>query len=130
MMMKRHNDLKRAILALACSAALASVPSFASAQSTSFKEDVYPIIEIRCLSCHQPGGEGYEASGFDLRTYEGLMKGTKYGPMVVPGNVMESNLLTMVEGRAEIHMPLGRGLLSSCERLTFRRWVQQGAQDN
>lgn len=30
-------------------------PPGAAAQ-VSFKEDVFPIIELRCLECHQPGG--------------------------------------------------------------------------
>lgn len=99
-------------------------------EAISFEEDVFPIIEVRCLSCHVPGGAGYETSGLDLRSYEGLMKGTKHGPMVVPGNVIESNLLTLVDGRADIHMPLDKKLLTKCERLIFRAWVQQGAKDN
>ncbi|MCH8863227.1 MAG: hypothetical protein IID51_12035 [Proteobacteria bacterium] len=109
---------------------MAVVAMTKAAEVTSFAEDIYPIIQIRCLSCHIPGGAGYEASGLDLRTYEGLMKGTRFGPMVVPGNVIESNLLTMIEGRAEIHMPFNKKLLTKCERLAFRRWVQQGAKDN
>ena len=109
---------------------MAVVAMTKAAEVTSFAEDIYPIIQIRCLSCHIPGGAGYEASGLDLRTYEGLMKGTRFGPMVVPGNVIESNLLTMIEGRAEIHMPFNKKLLTKCERLPFRRWVQQGAKDN
>ncbi len=113
-------------------AGLATAPVLAAqaADVASFAEDVYPIIQIRCLSCHVPGGAGYETSGLDLRTYEGLMKGTRFGPMVVPGNVIESNLLTMIDGRAEIHMPFNKKLLTKCERLAFRRWVQQGAKDN
>jgi hypothetical protein len=106
-----------------------AIPASAG-EAISYQEDVYPVIQIRCLSCHIPGGTGYEASGLDLRTYEGLMKGTRHGPMVVPGNVIESNLLTMVDGRADIHMPLDKKLLTKCERLIFRAWVQQGAKDN
>src|SRR3974377_1606513 len=53
---------------------------------TSFPEDVFPIFKGRCVDCHHPGGSGYEVSGLDLTTYEGLMKGTKAGPMVIPGD--------------------------------------------
>ena len=55
-----------------------------AAEATSFSEDVFPIFKGRCVGCHQPGGEGYEKSGFDLTNYQGLMKGTKFGPMVIP----------------------------------------------
>lgn len=116
--------------AIAVGLVMASLAMAKAAEVISFAEDVYPIIEIRCLACHVPGGAGYETSGLDLRTYAGLMKGTRYGPMVVPGNVIESNLLTLIDGRAKLHMPFNKKLLTKCERLAFRRWVQQGAKDN
>jgi hypothetical protein len=102
------------------------------AAQVSFKEDVFPIIEIRCLECHQPGGKGYERSGFDLRTYEGLMKGTKYGSMITPGSWIESNLLAVIDRRTapETWMPHNKKQLSACERLTLRHWVMQGARNN
>ena len=77
------------------------------AAQVSFKEDVFPIIELRCLGCHQPGGKGYERSGLDLRTYEGLMTGTKYGSMITPGSWVESNLLAVIDRRTapETWMP-------------------------
>ena len=81
----------RPLAAIAAGLILSAMPmAKAAAQQTSFGEDVFPIIQIRCLACHQPGGEGYEASGLDLRTYGSLMKGTKFGPMVVPGKVIKS----------------------------------------
>jgi len=104
----------------------------AAAAQVSFKEDVFPIIEIRCLECHQSGGEGYETSGLDMSSYEGLMKGTKNGPMITPGNAVDSNLLAVIDRRtsSEIWMPHEGKQLSKCERQAFRFWVLQGAQDN
>ena len=57
-----------------------------SQSQKSFKEDVMPIFVGRCVSCHQPGGEGYVKSGLDLTSYAGVMKGTKFGPMIIPGD--------------------------------------------
>jgi hypothetical protein len=98
----------------------------------SFKEDVFPIIEVRCLECHIPEGSGYEASGLDLRTYESLMKGTEHGSMITPGSPFESNLIAVIDQRtdSEIWMPHDRKRLSKCERLLFRFWVSQGAKNN
>jgi hypothetical protein len=56
----------------------------AAPAKTSFSEDVMPIFVGRCFSCHQPGGQGNEKSGLDLSSYEGVMKGTKSGKMVIP----------------------------------------------
>lgn len=107
-------------------------PRETAAEHISFKEDVQPILELRCLECHQPGGAGYEASRLDMRTYESLMKGTKHGPVVVPGDAFTSNLNALVEWRAspEIRMPHNKKKLTHCEINIFRRWVNQGAADN
>jgi hypothetical protein len=117
--------------ALAVLLTLGTWPPGLAAQ-ISFEEDVIPIIELRCLECHQPGGIGFDQSGLDLRTYEGLMKGTKYGSMVTPGSAFESNLLAVIERRTspEIWMPHKRKQLSKCERQTFRYWIMQGARNN
>ncbi len=104
----------------------------AAADPVSFKEEVFPILELRCLGCHQPGGDGYEKSGLDMRTYEGLMKGTNHGPMIIPGSIIQSNLLAMIDRRTspELWMPHGRKKLSKCERQAIRFWVAQGARNN
>ena len=103
-----------------------------AAEVVSFSEDIFPIIQIRCLECHQPQGEGYEKSGLDLRTYEGLMKGTKFGPMVIPGDAFMSNLIVLIDGRAKagLRMPHGKKKLTSCDKDLFRSWINQGAKNN
>ena len=120
-------------LGLAVTAVLMTgIWSPAAADPVSFKEEVFPILEIRCLACHRPGGAGYEKSGLDMRTYEGLMKGTNHGPMIIPGSVIESNLIAMIDRRtsSELWMPHGKKQLSKCERRTIRFWVAQGARNN
>ncbi len=103
-----------------------------AADAVSYAEDVYPVLEFRCLSCHRPGGAGYETSGLDLRTYDGLMKGTKFGAMVVPRDAGASNLLTVIDHRTDpkIWMPHQAKRMSKCERLLIRAWISQGARDN
>ncbi|MBI4185015.1 MAG: hypothetical protein HY521_13575 [Proteobacteria bacterium] len=117
-------------LALLISGALPAAPVLA--QGVTYSGDVLPILQLRCLECHQPGGEGYEKSGLDLRTYEGLMKGTKFGAIVVPGDAFTSNFIAMVDGRVAppIRMPHNRNKLTHCEVDIFRRWVNQGARNN
>jgi hypothetical protein len=99
---------------------------------TSFSEDVFPIFKGRCIDCHQPGGAGYEASGLDLTTYEGLMKGTKFGKMVIPGDPDTSNLIWLLDwrGKPETRMPHGQKQLSVCDRTTIRHWIMDGAPNN
>ena len=107
-------------------------PACAAAEKISFAEDILPIFKGRCVSCHQPGGDGYEKSGLDLSTYQGLMKGTKHGPMVIPKDPDSSNLMWLLDWRAskEVRMPHGKKQLSTCDRATIRAWIREGAKDN
>jgi cytochrome c len=79
----------------------------AAEPAVSFAQDVAPIFKGRCINCHQPGGEGFEKSGLDLTSYAGLMKGTKFGPMVRPGDPDSSNLMWLLDWRVApaIRMP-------------------------
>ncbi len=107
-------------------------PVCAAKPQTSFKEDVFPIFKGRCIDCHELGGQGYEQSGLDLSTYEGVMKGTKFGAIVVPGDPDTSNLMWLLDWRAspELRMPHGKKKLSTCDRDAIRAWIREGAKDN
>ncbi|MBF0109756.1 MAG: hypothetical protein HQL76_11320 [Magnetococcales bacterium] len=96
----------------------------------SYNEDVRPIFQIRCLECHSGNGSGVVGSGLNMETYENLMRGTRYGPIIIPGNAMVSNLNVLVEGRAGIRMPHNRKRLTTCEIDILRDWVNQGARNN
>ena len=104
----------------------------APAAKISFAEDVMPIFVGRCFSCHQPGGQGNEKSGLDLSSYAGVMKGTKSGKMVIPGDPEGSNLMWLLDWRGdpETHMPLGKKKLSTCDRDAIRAWIREGAKNN
>jgi hypothetical protein len=113
-------------------AAAALPQALTQGQPISFSMEVQPILEHACVECHQPGGEGYKASGLDLRTYASLMKGTKHGPMVIPGDPLTSNLLVLIEGRASpsIRMPYHMHPLRKEYDSIIRQWIIEGAKDN
>jgi uncharacterized membrane protein len=104
----------------------------AASPKYSFAEDVVPIFKGRCVQCHASGGEGAEKSGLDLTTYAGVMKGTKFGAMVVPGDAQSSNLMRLLDWRvsSEIRMPHGKKKLSTCDRDAIRGWINEGAKNN
>jgi mono/diheme cytochrome c family protein len=101
-------------------------------RAVSYSAQVQPIIEQRCMECHQPGEHGYEESGLEMTSYASLMQGTRFGPIIEPGEPMNSVLNQLVEGRAHpsIAMPHGRDRLPDSEIALLRRWVEQGALDN
>ena len=121
-----------ALLSTSLLVAAASSGARAAEEQVSYKLDVQPILQSRCTSCHQPGGEGYQVSGLDLTSYQGLMKGTKHGAIVVPGDPLTSNLMVLVEGRAhpKVRMPHGQRPLLKQQTEILRLWVKQGAKDN
>ena len=102
-------------------------------QSVSYSQDVKPILDQHCMQCHQPGGEGTVVSGFTMDSYENLLKGTRNGPMVIAGDVEGSNLLVLMEGRADpsISMPHGQQESVPKEQIEMvRQWIVQGAKNN
>jgi hypothetical protein len=115
------------ILAAGVAAACARSPD-----PVSFAADVKPLLDTHCAACHLPGQPGYEASGLGLDSYEALMKGTRYGPVVLPGDALSSVLTMLIEGRADpsINMPHGEAALPDGAQQTIRAWVEQGAKNN
>lgn len=101
--------------------------------AVSFSHDVKPILDQNCMQCHQAGGEGEVASGFNMATYDGLMKGARFGPMIIAGDAEGSNMIVLMEGRADpsISMPHGQEeTISKQDIQTVRLWVEQGARNN
>ena len=107
----------------------------------SFSSDVQPIFEKHCIECHGSSGEGITASGFSVRDYDGVMKGTSFGKVIVPGSSMSSALYLVVAQKTapEIHMPPhhseawaeGRGSpLSEEDVAIIGDWIDQGAKNN
>jgi hypothetical protein len=106
----------------------------ATGPQVSYQRDVRPIFVDKCIDCHSPPyGEGYAKTGLDLRSYESLMKGSVYGPVIVPGNSKKSPLNMLVEGRAgDLSRVLKRqhNPMTDEEIMIIRLWVEQGAQNN
>jgi Planctomycete cytochrome C len=138
--MKRRTMLFAGASAVAVTVAVASATLMSSSPvcagpapaTVSFAEDILPLLKWRCGTCHQAGGAGVEKSGLDLTSYEGVMKGTKFGPMVIPRDPESSNLMLLLDWRvaAEIRMPHGKKKLSTCDRNAIRAWIREGARNN
>ncbi len=98
----------------------------------SYQKEVLPILKANCFECHTPGGIGYEKSKLDMSTYDTLMKGTQFGPVVKPNDSLTSVLVMLIENRADssIHMPYQRNLMSQPNIDTIKTWVAQGAKNN
>lgn len=99
----------------------------------SFKQDVYPLLQKHCVSCHlPPEGEGFKKSGLSMESHRKLMEGTQHGAVIIPGKSINSSLNRMVEGRVDpsIKMPHGDKQLTDEEIVLLKNWVDQGAKNN
>lgn len=120
----------RAALAVGVLALAGCSPS--SEPTVSFSDEVKPILDRYCLECHAAGTDGYAASGFSVETYDDLMKGTRFGPTVIAGDAFNSNLIILIEGRADpaIKMPHDNTRVYNVHVETLKAWVDQGAANN
>lgn len=102
-------------------------------RQVSFQRDVQPILNDKCVECHKPPqGKGYLKTGLSMASYEALMQGTFYGPVIVAGDSRHSILNMLVEGRVDpsMRMPHGRQPLGSEDIEILRLWVEHGALNN
>ncbi len=121
-------------LALLGGAFIVWLTGCAAGQTISYRQDVYPVLETNCLACHKPpDGKGYLKTRLSMESYQSLMQGTLYGPVIVPGDSRKSIFNMLVEGRADasLRMPHQRDKpLTAQEIEMLRLWVDQGARDN
>ena len=118
--------------ALVAAAVLGLAACTPSPSGVSYGKEVQPILAKNCSECHAAGQKGLVASGLDTTSYENLMKGGKFGPLVKPGDALSSALNMRVEGRvhSSIQMPHGREKLPAKDIETLKVWVNEGAKNN
>src|SRR6266542_3620855 len=103
---------------------LSTAPAVRSGEKAAvqFESDVLPILSANCAACH---GTQTRIKEMNLSTFDGVMKGSESGPVVVPGKPDESRLYQMVhEGK----MPPGNKTGLPKEQIaTIRAWIEAGA---
>lgn len=122
----------RARMIIASLLPLALAAGCAKEPTISYQNDVYPILKANCMECHIGDGEGIKKSGLDMENYETLMKGTKFGPVIVPGQSVSSTLARLLQGKADptINMPHNRAPLPEDKAKIIVKWIDQGAKNN
>lgn len=96
----------------------------------SFSEDVTPIFEGKCVICHGGADENGAITKeleLDLTSYDALMVGSEFGPIVEPGNAEDSILWMMIEAG---DMPQDGEPLTMEELEVIKTWIAEGAQNN
>lgn len=99
------------------------------AAQIDYSEDVQPIFNSSCISCH--GG----TSGVTLSSYDATMNsvGVQYGMnIVIPDAPNVSPLVDKISSDNPEHgarMPQGGPFLSSDEIEAIRQWIEEGAHE-
>ncbi len=96
-------------------------------KSPTFVDDIQPIFAARCVKCHSGSSA---PRGLQLDTYEHVMKGTAYRPVIIPGKPDESILVKRIKGIARPRMPFdGPPFLSDEQIATIVAWIAAGAPE-
>lgn len=104
--------------------ALCSSRLFAADGAAKFVEDVWPLLEAKCVSCHGP-----EMQEGNLRLHSRLaaQEGGDRGAAIVPGDVAQSLLVQAISFRdPDLQMP-PKQKLSDQDVATLTEWVRSGA---
>jgi len=96
----------------------------AHATAVSFANDVFPILQSRCINCH--GGNRTE-EGLSLKTYAEIMKGSQNGLVVTAGDADNSLLAELISKQK---MPKRGPKLTPPQIQLIIDWINQGALDN
>jgi len=92
--------------------------------SVSYRQDIQPILDRQCVSCH--GGQ----AGLYLNSYDNLMFGGSGGKVVIPGEPQASELVKRIQGQSQPRMPLGADALRSSEIDRIVIWIAEGCPNN
>jgi tricorn protease-like protein/mono/diheme cytochrome c family protein len=120
-------------LCLAC-AAIWSPPAFVPSSAVrprgpvSFINDVAPILQERCFTCHDPKRR---RGKFDMTTFENFVKGgPSRGETIVAGKPEESPLHELITAadRSRMPPPMNSDALSKEQIATIHRWIKEGGQ--
>ena len=101
-------------------------------KEVSFAQDVQPILKNHCAECHVKGEKGHEKSGLSMESYADLMKGTKFGPVIVAGDSLSSTLSRLIGHKADksINMPHDKNRIPLDKIELIDSWIEQGAKNN
>ena len=91
-------------------------------QKDFFESRIRPVLAQQCFACHTNSQMG----GLRLDSREGMLKGGKSGPAVVPGDAEKSLLVSAVRQTGDLKMPK-YGRLTEAQVADLTSWVKDGA---
>ncbi len=93
------------------------------AEKINFEDHILPILENRCLNCHNPDKA---KGGLDLSSYTAMMSGGSGGEVVTPMEAQGSRLYTLSARTEEPVMPPKGEHVTPEELALLEKWIQAG----
>ena len=124
---------------------LLNLSACGGSQEVTYSGDIWPLLESRCVVCHDAAGKAYYASNVLFanasETYEVLLNGAVsedtlggYTKYVVPGDVANSSLYDKIANDPPNSggsvMPGSGMMLAPSEIELVASWIASGALDN
>ncbi|MCP4849262.1 MAG: DUF1553 domain-containing protein [Verrucomicrobiaceae bacterium] len=97
------------------------------ARGTDFHQDIQPLLETRCISCHN---STKQKGNLDLSTLQAVLQGGDTGPAVSPGKPGESDIIariSLAHDDDDIMPPKGAPLDKE-QIAALTTWVSEGAK--
>src|SRR5438309_11616102 len=101
---------------------------FAHAQEkVSYQEHILPLVEANCSKCHNADKK---KADLELTSYQGVLKGSGSGAVVLSGNVDGSKLWKALTHSEEPYMPPNRPKLDEKDLNLVKQWIAGGLLEN
>jgi len=110
------------VLLIAIAFALTALPTRAD-DKINYQDQILPLVEANCSKCHNPDKK---KADLDLTSYQGALKGSGSGVVLVSGNLDGSKLWKAVTHAEEPNMPPNRPKLDDKDLDLFKKWIQGG----
>src|SRR6266849_3959221 len=116
------SDVPRVLLILLCSAWACF-----SQEKITYQDHILPLIEANCSKCHNADKK---KADLELTSYQGALKGSGSGAVLVSGNLDGSKLWKALTHAEEPFMPPNRPKLEDKDLDTFKKWIVGGLLEN
>jgi hypothetical protein len=110
----------------------AKLPPASTKTNITFAIDIKPIFDASCLKCHD-STKPRQGAKLSLDTLAGVLKGSRDGKVVTPGDSAHSDLVLSVAhigDDPDSFMPKGKGATKLTDEQIglIRAWIDQGAK--
>ncbi len=89
----------------------------------TYADNILPLVEANCSKCHNPDKR---KADMDLTSYQGALKGSGSGSVLISGNPEASKLWKAITHAEEPFMPPNRPKLADKDLDLFRKWILGG----